>query len=65
MASTCNGRADYGPNQVKPCPAGQKYETWHIYSFDTTERFQKGSPKILVNSLSENHVFVTMATLKT
>ena len=49
-------RADYGPKQVKPWQAGQKYETWHRYSFDTTEQFQKGSPKIVVNSLSENHV---------
>ena len=49
-------RADYGPNQVKAWLAGQKYETWHSYSFDTTEQFQKGSPKIVVNFLSENHI---------
>ena len=56
IAVTAYSRADYGPNQVKVWPAGQKYETWHSYSFDTTEQFQKGSPKIVVNYLSEKHV---------
>ena len=50
-----NSRTDYGRNQVKPWPAGQKYETLHSYSLDTTEQFQKGSLKIVINSLGENH----------
>ena len=43
-------RADYGPKQAKPWPADKSM------NFDTTEQFQKGSPKIVVNSRSENHV---------
>ena len=49
-------RADYSPNQVKLWAAGQKYETLHSYSFENTEQFQKGSPKIVVNSFDKNHV---------